>query len=99
MLTKQDIKTVQNLIAESLADFFHGTLAPYLEEKFKQNDDEHKKIFKMLDKNDKDHDRIFRKLEQNQDGHDEMFQRLDRIEGHVKNHEKRIKRLETVTAS
>ena len=106
MLTKDDIKQIEEMIAKTISETFNGMLFPYLEEKFQAIDkrfDDHDKRFdahdKRFDDNDKEHDRIFRALEINRDEHDQMFQKLDEIESHVKDHGKRIKRLESITAS
>lgn len=99
MLTKDDLRAIERIIdtklKSALQDFFETLILPY----FEHNESDHKEMMRRFDENDKEHDRIFRMLEKNQDEHDEMFQRFDRIESHVKNNEKRVKRLEAVTAS
>lgn len=85
MLDKKDLKRVEDIVANVLSEFFHKVLAPYLDEKFKENDD--------------DHERIFRKLDRNEDQHDEILQDQDKIEKVIKDHERRIKRVETITAA
>lgn len=94
------------MITQSLSDFFHDILAPYLDQKFGENDKDHADMKKtliehkaLLEDNDKDHEKIFRAIERNREEHDEMFEKLDEIENHVKDHSKRIKKLESITAS
>lgn len=91
MKTKRRKDNFEERVIKVFSDFFHETLVPYFEEKFSAID-------KRFEENDKDHEKIFRALERNRDEHDEMFKKLDSIEGHVKNHEKRIKRLEVIAA-
>ena len=99
MLTKDDLKKIEEMIAKSISELFNEILAPYFDEKFgaiNKRFDDHDKRF---DENESDHDKIFRALERNRDEHDEMYQKLDEIGGHIKDHGKRIKKLESLTAS
>lgn len=80
----KDENKIEEKVAKVLSNFFHETLMPYLEGKFKENDE--------------DHEQIFRKLDRNQEEHDRIFEKLDGIEEKLVGHEKRIKKLEVVSA-
>lgn len=106
MLNKSDLLSIEELIRKNvkntLQEFFETLILPY----FEHNEEDHKEMKKILkkhderfDSQDRDLDSIQRKLEKNEDDHEETFQRLDRIEVHVTNHEKRIRRVETVMSS
>ncbi|EKD65703.1 MAG: hypothetical protein ACD_50C00011G0005 [uncultured bacterium] len=106
MLDKKDFSTIESLIQKNiksaLTEFFETLILPY----FERNEKDHEEFRKILrkhderfDSQDRELDSIQRKLEKNEDDHDEMFQRLDRIEKHVTNHEKRIRRVEAVAQS
>lgn len=105
MLTKEDKKTIKDILGGSLREFFDSLILPYFDHNEKDHD-EMKKILRKHDERFDSHDKRFdsidreldsiqRKLEKNEDDHEETFQRLDRIEESVANHEKRIKRVET----
>lgn len=95
MLDKKDIKAIQGIVGNSLTDFFERMTLPYLEE----NEKAHKDLIKRHDKHDEDFDKVFRKLERNDDQHDEILQDLNKMEKTFDNHERRIKRVETITAA
>ena len=95
MLDKEDVKTIQDTIANSLEDFFENVLAPYLDKMTKKLD-EHAELLK---ENTSDHDTFLRKLDANELQHDRILVKLDGIENGVKDHDKRIKRLEKTLAA
>lgn len=74
MLTKTDLKNIDNLtqkrIIEALSEFFEKILAPYLDrehdeimKKFNQNDEDHEEIKQQLGEYIKDHEKRISKLE------------------------------------
>lgn len=95
MLDKKDFKTIETLMQKALTEFFDTLVLPY----FEHNEQDHKEIKETLADYDREMDLMQRKLDRNQDEHDEIFVKLDSIEKHVINHERRIKRVETITAS
>lgn len=90
MLDKRELKQVQEVVATTISEVFKKDLFPFLEEKFDAID-------KRFDENSEDHAKIFRKLDRNTIEHDKMFERLDISQQKIDNHEKRIKKLETIT--
>ena len=100
MLDKNDIKQIKNVVGESLSEFLDEALAPYLERKFKENDEAHKDIVARFDENDKDHDKMFRAMEKNTNEHEDIFVKQAEIDKTLRTHDKRLKQLEaTVVAS
>lgn len=95
MLDKNDLKEIENLIQKNvtnvLGEFFEQILSPYL-------DHEHEEVMKKFKENDEDHEQTFRKLDRNLEEHDEILEQLDSIEGKLKSQEKKIKKLEVLTA-
>lgn len=70
MLDKNDLKAIGDLIDKKvmtvLGEFFENVLAPYLDAKFKKNDNQHDTIFRKLDEIDDDlldHEKRIKKLE------------------------------------
>lgn len=86
MLDKKDIKTIQDIVTDSLAEFLEKGLGPYLDQ-----------ITGRLEHLENDDDTFLRKLEVNELQHGEILKKLEDIETDVKDHWKRIKRLETAT--
>lgn len=78
MLTKDDLKQIKTLIAESFGDFFNNDLAPYLSKKFKESEEDHEELTRRLDKNDL--------------GHEAIIDKLNKIELKVGAHELEIKK-------
>lgn len=97
MLTNNDLKKIQKLMADSLGDFFDKVLRPYVDNQFKENDEDHEEIFRKLRRNQKEHDEMFVRLGRNDKDHKRIFVRLDQIEEKVDGHEKRIKNLEKLS--
>ncbi len=107
------MKQMQNVVGESLSEFLDEALAPYLDRKFKENEEAHKEIFRRLDandadhteifarfdENDKDHDKMFRSLERNRNEHDEVFVKQAETDKILRTHDKRLKHLESIPAS
>jgi len=98
MLDKKELKQVTEVVAATISEVFKNDLFPFLQEKFDAIDRRFDRIEKRQDENDQDHDEIFRKLNQNTREHDKMFEMLDSKNKKLKDHEKRIKKLERVTS-
>ncbi|MFH1833111.1 MAG: hypothetical protein ABH816_02990 [Candidatus Levyibacteriota bacterium] len=92
MKTKYQNGGLEEKIASVFSDFFHETLAPYLEEKFSAID-------KRFDENDMDHEKIFRAVERNKDEHDKIFQDLEKAEKLLNVHGKKIKHLKSAVSA
>lgn len=72
MLTKKD---VEDLMIDSLGDFFEDVLVPYFDREHKENKKDHEKI------------RI------------ELGDKIDLIDEHLKDHKRRISKLEDLASS
>ena len=97
MLDKKDLINVKVIVQDSLKEFFETLILPY----FEHNEKDHAEIRltlkshdKRFDSQDRELDSIQRKLEKNEDDHEEIYDKLEKIDRHVQNHEKRIKKLE-----
>lgn len=92
MKSKNKTADFEEKAANVFAGFVSETLIPYFDEKFAA-------INNRFDENDKDHEKIFRAIERNRNEHDEMFQDIDKLKQQDKIQEKRLRKLETVAAA
>ena len=99
MLDTEDKNWIKKAITDAFAEFYESIFAPYVERNEIGFKELRKEVREGFEENSKDHEQVFRKLKQNQEEHDEMFVRFDRIDAGLKDHEKRIKKIERIVVS
>jgi len=84
MLTKQDIKDIKSMMLDAMVEFYDTVIFPTFNGKFDSINDRFDSVDKKLEKNEQDHV--------------EMKDTLKSIDHQLRDHDRRIDKLEAITS-